>query len=186
MDSRLGAEQLEGRRVLATSTTGAPFTPSGVTGAGGVNYAEEVAGFTIRVPLASSGAVATDNLILLSGASTLGTTSLQGADIAAGYYDFSIVHGQLSADGSKSITATVTGGGASLPLTFLLDTLVPSVPTVALLSSKSVTPTIGGTTGSGAPLANGSTAASTETMTVTVGGQTFNFNNAVSAHHSQP
>jgi hypothetical protein len=138
MESRLGAEQLETRKVLASLATLAPYAsaPSGVTGSG-VNSAEELAGFTIRVPFGTSGAVAGDILSLASGTTTLGTVELQAADITNTWYDFPIVTGQLGADGTKSVTAEITGGFVSPALTFLLDT---TKPTVTVASS---TPSLG-------------------------------------------
>jgi glutamine amidotransferase-like uncharacterized protein len=131
MEGRLGAEQLETRKVLATSATLAPTAPPLVI-ASGVNAAEELAGFTISVPFGTSGAVAGDVLSLASGGTILGTVALQAADISNNFYDFPIVTGQLGADGTKSVTAEITSGFVSPALTFLLDT---TKPTVAVASS---------------------------------------------------
>ena len=137
MESRLGAEQLETRKVLASSATFAPYAPSGVT-VSGVNAAEELAGFTIRVPFGTSGAGAGESLSLTSGATTLGTVVLEEVDTLANkYHDFRVESGQLGADGLKSVTAEIDGF-VSPALTFLLDTTKPTVTVASSVASLGI------------------------------------------------
>ncbi len=124
----------------------APFAPSSVAeltttklAGGGLNKAEELAGFTVRVTLGTSGgagevaAVAGDVVELLIGGVSFGVakTAILGAgDITNGYVDFAIATGNLGTSGSKSLTAKVTDANtnASNPssaLTFTMDIVDP-------------------------------------------------------------
>jgi hypothetical protein len=65
---------------------------------------------------------------------------LGAADIAAGRVDFTVVVGDLGADGAKSLTAVVTDiagnpSPASAAVAFILDTVAPAAPTLNAIAT---------------------------------------------------
>jgi hypothetical protein len=115
-----------------TAATSAPV--SAVT-AGGVNVTEAASTISVDVSLAGTGAAAGDTLELKLGGASFATPLskvLTSAEITAGKFTFTIPVGGLGADGSKSLTGVVMDaagnvGAASNALTFLVETVVPTV-----------------------------------------------------------
>lgn len=132
------------RNLIKDATTpSAPQLPTSGAGAF-VNTAEEGAGFTVTVPLASAGSLAAagDTLDLLLGGTTFPTpitVILNASDISGGSHTFTVSSGQLGADGAKSITARVVdqAGNASAQSSALLITLDTVAPTAAVTYSTS-------------------------------------------------
>ena len=86
---------------------------------------------TIRVTF-GTGVAAADGVTVYSGATAVGTATLTAPDISAGYVD--VTTSTLGADGSKSLTATITDlvGNASATSGALALTIDRSAPTVTI------------------------------------------------------
>ena len=136
---------------VAPTGTDAPTAADGPV----IHVNEEAAGFDVVVGLGTSGAVAGDTLELLLGGSSFPsalTRVLTGTDITNTTYTFTVVSGQLGADGAKVITAQVTDaagnvGAASTALNLTLDTVLPTnlFTHATDASSGDNNPTIAGT-----------------------------------------
>ena len=123
---------------LITVTPAAPDAPTATDGPI-INEAEEIAGFVVRAPLGVSGAIEGDTLELLLGGASFSTPlvrTLDATDVSNGYYDFTVVSGQLGVDGGKVITAKVIDNGNVGPegpaLGLTLDTTAPDGYSVAI------------------------------------------------------
>jgi uncharacterized delta-60 repeat protein len=126
---------------------GAPTTPIDLltasdTGSSNADDITRTPSPTVRVSLAGANAVAGDALELLLDGSALPhatTKVLDAADIGNGYVDLTITSGDLSADGSKLLTAQVTDAAGNVGTTgglntITLDTTAPSWTSSATLS----------------------------------------------------
>lgn len=124
----------------------APSAPSGAVAVAastnGISAAEKAAGVAVVVSLAGTSAVAGDTVEVLIGGSSFSTPVtgvLTSGNITAGNVTLTINTGDgWGADGSKVLTARVTDiagnigtAGGSLPVT--LDTIAPTVPTIAVV-----------------------------------------------------
>src|SRR5690606_27961887 len=110
--------------------------------------------------------VAGDTVRLSSGATLVGTAVLNASNVSAGFVDITTT--TLGADGSKTLTATVTdaAGNVSDPssaLALTIDRTPPPAPTVNAQVTNDTTPAITGTAVVGAG----------EALTVTVNGITY-------------
>ncbi|HLS57939.1 MAG TPA: Ig-like domain-containing protein, partial [Zeimonas sp.] len=114
----------------------------------------------------SAAPVAGDTVRLSSGATLVGTAVLNASNISAGFVDITTT--PLGADGSKTLTATVTDAANNVSdpsgaLAITIDRTAPAAPTVNPQVTNDTTPAITGTAVVGAG----------ETLTVTVNGVTY-------------
>ena len=172
---RLNSEQLEPKKMLAV---GAPGIPSAPATTGGLNAAEEAAGFNVTVSF-NGQAEENDALTLKTdGGNVVASAVVTAADKTAGQITFNVKQNELGGiDGNRILNATLTtAGGApshtSANLTFLMDTDPPDAPTVIPQITNNPVGGIAvtGTTGDGQPLPAG------ETLKVTVNGVSETFN----------
>ena len=135
---------IAGAHAIVIDTT-APTATLAATAAAGplINATENTAGFSVVVPLGSSGAVAGDSLALLLGGAAFPTPltrTLSAGDIATGSFSFTVASGQLGSDGAKFITSRVTDqagnvGAQSAQLALTLDTVAPVAPTITAIAT---------------------------------------------------
>jgi len=177
---RLNSEQLEPKKMLAV---GAPGIPSAPATTGGLNAAEEAAGFNVTVSF-NGQAEENDALTLKTdGNNVVASAVVTAADKTAGQITFNVKQNELGGiDGNRILNATLTtaGGGPSHTsgdLTFLMDTDPPDAPTVIPQITNNPVGGIAvtGTTGDGQPLPAG------ETLKVTVNGVPETFNTGTTA-----
>jgi len=119
-----------------TLDTSAPNAPTVTSSSAGlqINASEEGGGFSISVSLASTGAVAGDDIQLLVNGIAFPTdilADLSASDVSSGTKSLTIAAGQLGSDGTKNITAHVIDeagniGSPSSPLVLNLDTTAPA------------------------------------------------------------
>jgi hypothetical protein len=146
----LPASNIAGSKAIVVDTT-APSAPSiaelnSTDLEDGLMNASESTTTTFRVTLPTTGSMAVekDTVELLLGGSAFGAATraaLNATHFSQGYVDFTVLRGDLGADGVKSLTAKITDvagnqGTASIPVGFTLDTKAPeAIAKISVISN---------------------------------------------------
>jgi hypothetical protein len=122
---------------IDTSTPGAPVPTLTVASNSGSTADLVTNDTTPTVRVSFTGAAAGDIVALTVGGTQVGTATLTGGDIGAGFVDITT---SALADGSRTIAATVTNGAGNVSptgnLTLTIDSTAPAAPGVTLTASS--------------------------------------------------
>ena len=127
------------RLTLDTSAPSAALAPTAAAGPA-ISEAETIAGVSVVVSLAGTGAMAGDSLELKQDGASFATPltrTLTAGDISGGSYTFTVAAGTLGANGPKALTSVVTDvagnvGAVSAALNLTLDAGAPIAPVAAV------------------------------------------------------